>query len=222
MNNYKKNAIDFLLFSYFSFSLDDLNNNFSDVMSMIIERAYRDATQQGAFNTFLTDDNKDAAGRAYQAGVELIKEKLCGSQPPQINDYNTWHADFCQSIVERYKSKQLEHFTYGNAQKWVNMTMKYIMILVDIIRAVDDTDVATEFMNKYGSLIDTYRTDLHVPVDSYIIKAVWEDEGIKLPLIEDKLLKDGSRGSYSSEKVVAWSKWENEQVYIGFSTIFAK
>lgn len=56
---------------------------------------------------------------------------------------------------------------------------------------------------------------LHVPVDRYIIEAVWENEDVILPLIPEKICKNGKRGAYSDEKVKSWSKWEKEE-YINF------
>lgn len=50
-----ENAINFLLFSYFKITLDD---NANDILDKVIIKAYKDATQQGAFNKYLTDDIK--------------------------------------------------------------------------------------------------------------------------------------------------------------------
>ena len=60
-----------------------------------------------------------------------------------------------------YKTQDIE-FTVGHAQKWINMTMKYLYIYGDI-----DVTGIFDF--------------LHVPVDSYIFDAVEQQFGIKRP-----------------------------------------
>ena len=70
-----------------------------------------------------------------------------------------------------------------------------------------------EFENDYGEILDILLPYLHVPIDSYIIESIWENKSSTgLPII--KLLKDNTRGKYSSEKVKAWSNWDKDKDYI--------
>ena len=91
-----------------------------------------------------------------------------------------------------------DEFHYGQAQKWLNMTIKNMRI-----------------MGLWDSIIDRHSEVLHIPVDNAVIKGAWEYNDVPLPTKKDKLLKDGSRGKYSDEKRIAWSKW-NDNDYTDF------
>ena len=78
----------------------------------------------------------------------------------------------CLSVDK--KTKQRFHF--GQVQKWVNMTLKYLYLL-GIVK--DDKDIKV----------------LQIPVDSYILKALSEESGIKQ--------KTNS----------AWSRFDSEDYY---------
>lgn len=55
----------------------------------------------------------------------------------------------CSQIVDIYQAEGIE-FYIGQAQKWVNMTLKYLYVLVP--------DVVEPFYNL-----------LHIPLDNYIM-----------------------------------------------------
>lgn len=224
-NTELKNAINFLLFSYFGITFESKPDN---ILDKAISKAYKDATLRGAFNTQLTDELKEKIIKAKNdvennLGENLIKEHvnaLIKNTPHKIIDkecFNEWHSSLCQKLIECYKTA-LEsdyYFTYGNAQKWVNMTMKYLYLLNSIFSVFAKPD--TRFIDSYGKHIDKISEFLHVPVDSYIIESVWYEDSIKLPLKKEKLSKNGKHRTYNSENVVAWSKWNNnDQEYDDF------
>lgn len=80
----------------------------------------------------------------------------------------------------------IEEFKYGQAQKWVNMTRKYLF-LIGIIKDDDG---------------------LHIPVDSYIIDALWREKDIPLKIQTGKREKDYKT---PSDHVLAWSQWTNKE-----------
>lgn len=55
-------------------------------------------------------------------------------------DFDEWHKNLCEDLVDDYENafknafseKCTNIFTYGNAQKWVNMTLKYLDLLVSM------------------------------------------------------------------------------------------
>lgn len=99
-------------------------------------------------------------------------------------------------IENRYDNS--ERFYYGQAQKWLNMTIKYMWIT-----------------GKWNKKLQLLLPVLHVPDDSYIIEAVWNTDGWE-DVIEGILVKDKRKsGQFNSNKVVPWSKW-NEKQYIDF------
>lgn len=51
-------------------------------------------------------------------------------------DFTKWHHSICEEIVARYEAEGIE-FYVGQAQKWVNMTLKYLYVLVpDVVESV--------------------------------------------------------------------------------------
>lgn len=77
--------------------------------------------------------------------------------------YDTWHHSVCDEIVKYYTSNKIV-FTIGQAQKWLNMIMKYLYI-----RGYDD--------------INTVLPLLHVPLDQYIIQSADRELSIKRPCL---------------------------------------
>ena len=113
-----------------------------DDLEIAIHRAYRD------FCRTIRDKNNPEIKKldeTKKAAEEIIKKYInelldCNVQ---IN-YDAWHEKLCRKIVDENK------YTYGQAQKWVNMTMKYLVVL------------------DYKNVRD-FIPQLHVPIDSDII-----------------------------------------------------
>ena len=72
--------------------------------------------------------------------------------------FTQWHYSICKQIVEQYEAAGIE-FYIGQAQKWVNMTLKYLYVLVP--------DVVEPF----------YRF-LHIPLDNYIMDIAKKQYGV--------------------------------------------
>ena len=202
-----ENAINFLLYSYFKLTL---NSKEEEILAAAITRAYRDASSRVLSITDETNTNKDENGEEtplLDLAKESLKEQfnnLFSNDHNLHSGYDTWFYNTCEKLSEVYsnaKSKKEENeaaFYFGHAQKWVNMTMKYLYEIKSIFKKYG-TDVFTQ-------LTPDLEKKLHIPVDGYIMQAVTsapEDFplglGIQLPN------KNGKLGSYSSAK--AWSKW---------------
>lgn len=89
----------------------------------------------------------------------LLEERI-----PELASINSmeaftkWHCSVCNRIVEIYEAEGIE-FYIGQAQKWVNMTLKYLYVLVP--------DVVEPF----------YRF-LHIPLDNYIMEIAKKQYGV--------------------------------------------
>ncbi len=206
-----KQSLSILLFSVFGFDLDDLENEGLDPLEHLINKAYIDATNQGAFNT-QTKGQDEKRNEARDNARNYLSEKIYGLQSSNNKDssFDMWHKETCKGLVDQYESSFRGVFTYGNAQKWVNMTLKYADMLIPIY-----SELAID-MPPWMSIVKECHNYLHAPVDSYVIEAVWEKpDNIKeelLPLDKDKRLKkDGAWGKYSSEKVKGWSSWGEDE-----------
>lgn len=217
-NTQFRDALNFLLFSYFGITLDyeDKNIDKDNILSCAVKKAYEDATQRGAYNTQLDNDEQKAASqKAKQKATACLKDGINKIPEKEIlikgqERFDKWHEELCDKIKEKFGDSL--PFTYGNAQKWVNMTLKYLYLIDCICSEVcPDIDWFHSVQN-----ISAY---LHVPVDSYIIEKVWEMEmednktGCDkscLPIKSGKTCKNGSRGKYNSDKVEAWSTWDKK------------
>lgn len=204
-------ALDFLIYSYFGIVPKSIYNKIQGgnstkeeyrdyCIKMVIIKAYDDATGQGAYNTLFSKNIPEGDLSNLKKSSNTAKEKSANYIFKEIKEfdssvnYDEWHNTVCGKLVENYeavKHQKTGFFTYGNAQKWINMTVKYLWLLGWLPDGVSEKD-------------------LHVPVDSYIIDALWEYENVDLPLV-----KGNRKGSYSqpSDYVKPWSKWNYEDEY---------
>lgn len=210
-----ENSVEFLIFTYFGVCFKD---NFDTILKSAIKVAYNDATMQGAYNALEKENAEEIDYDEVAQELEKAIKKLLNDNS---NSYEQWHKDICKELVECYEKVTSNNknpaFSYGNAQKWVNMTMKYLYILSEIFY---DFNKNHNFENYYDIIQKLYK-ELQVPVDSFIIESVWDEkkqiEGI--PYIIGKLNKatygDGKNipGKYNSEKVVPWSKWTDKEYF---------
>ena len=115
-----------------------------DIYERASERAYLDLCRTLRLNGVdMTSHRKEIA--------DILRERitaLLASNTDQ-NSYDRWHKVICNELVGYFSPLDIG-FTYGHAQKWVNMTMKYLYIL-------DEAD--------FSDIFDF----LHVPIDSIII-----------------------------------------------------
>lgn len=182
----KENAIDFLLYSYFEVTLE---SNEEDLLRAAINRAYRDASSH------VLSVKNDKSGKK-KAVVEKISTQIKGLSDTQ--DYDSWFERLCGDLKTIYKG---EEFYIGHAQKWINMTMKYLYILKSIFEKYDKPAIFPQLTGDGG-----LEQKLHFPVDDLIMEALWNEDAQFLPLREGKK----ATGKYSKDKVVPWSQWEEQ------------
>lgn len=195
MDNNHKIAIEFLLWSYFGLTEEDKKET---IIERCIRLAYSDATNQGAYNTRKKESIKYSP--------KFISD--CIGNLRGNSDYDKWHEQSCKKIVNQFGD---EKFTYGNAQKWLNMTVKYLFIVNSIIEMLD-ADASKGFQEFYNEKFKNHEESFHVPIDSYIIESLWEEnektENAQIWLSGAKGIKNGTLGAYSTEKYKVWSKFE--------------
>ncbi len=176
------NAFEFLLFSYFGIVSDAEEPVESDeILEKLIERAYRDAASHVlSVNDDVKEDKKQEAIETIKEAIDNLKEIEFVVKDDEIchKNYDKWHKDLCDNLVENYKCccEDGYTFTYGIGQKWVNMTMKYVYVVYYI---AESCEFLIDFKEEYDNLIFNHRRSFHVPIDSYIYKAVKDDLGIK-------------------------------------------
>lgn len=142
-----------------------------------------------------SEEDKDKANNFIDSKNELIKN-ICenilspiktkeGEISFKNSDFDDWHKAKCREIInfmnnsiDKSNTKILKKdFTIGQAQKWVNMTLKYLWLLNAL-----PTGVKPEY--------------LHVPIDSYIIEIAYDNKNKfenALGLLEKKPKKSWSK-----------------------------
>ena len=204
--------MDFLIYSYFKIIPkviygDSREPDYSTYrIKKAIMKAYEDATNEGAYNTLFKKtieagklkQLKSASERARNDSAKFLFLQI-QKLSALASNYEEWHKNTCEGLYKKYSKVCLNEnepfFTYGNAQKWVNMTMKYLWLL----GLLDNT-------------VDCER--LHIPIDSFIIDAMWSDQNVNLPLRPE----NGDRSkTYAkpSDHVLGWSQW-NDIMYGAF------
>lgn len=183
-------------------------DNKAEITELCAKRAYKDLARTVDFvysttrldnmrkKTALSQDKKNAIN-FENAKAELIKS-VCDDIKKFIDElkcinkkqFDDWHSEKCESIKDSMnKATFIEdgkndaklvnnNFTYGQAQKWLNMTLKYLWLL----------DMLPDGLSE---------DSLHVPIDSFILQALKDSYHVKDIT--------GSGETYYYNKTVAWS-----------------
>ena len=210
----KDEAVKFLLYSYFGIIDEDEDR---DIAFKCAYRTYLDLARTLEFNVDLKETN-GKTGAINKYIKSMFRSKISNLIIDNINkcrsfseqgDFNEWHKKVCEEIIKNANNMKYQKegeaekdildqkIVCGQAQKWLNMTLKYLWLL---------GKVDGEF--------------LHVPVDSFIMEAAAgrkrkkhkSTEGIKVKLRDIKL------ETYSEESALKWSNWNNDDMYIQFQT----
>ncbi len=147
---------EFFIFTYFK--TKEYENNHNDLIQNIIKKAYNDATMMGAYNTFISKELYDESYLAYCNATKLIIEEIYNVKVNRSTQesFDKWYKKTCGKIIGCYDgvNSNKSIFTYGNAQKWLNMVLKYLWLL--------------------GALPNDIKEErLHAPIDSYILQKLW-------------------------------------------------
>ena len=133
-----------------------------DLMKLAIEKAYRDL--QRTMRGFpKSGESKKNEGKKQEVALrdeikknarERISAKIKNMIDCNITEQTTFdklHEDACEALIEEFKKNEYEGFTIGQAQKWINMTFKYLNLL-----DCNDIEKIYEFC--------------HIPIDRYILE----------------------------------------------------
>jgi|SRR5665213_136814 len=127
-----------------------------------ISRAYRDMNR-----TLHGLSKQGNAKKSVEEAKANLRNSLSGLQgesaPANLDEraaaFNQWHQGSCEKLIACFKPFHIYH---GQAQKWINMTIKYHWFFRD------------------GGELDAWYPVAHVPVDELILRAAAE-AGIKRP-----------------------------------------
>ena len=178
-------VLEFLKYAYFNITKGDSMN---DILRKCANKAYMDLCRTIRFKT--EDGNIKAEYKTkicdmlvnnYDALTDAVK-----STDDKQTVFDKEHNRICEEIIKTYS--EISEFTYGQAQKWLNMMLKYVLLIEE------------------NSALKSY---LHIPVDSYIMQSVGSDNPklkycLKLECIPQK---NCTVDKYSESTSKPWSKW---------------
>lgn len=149
-----KDILDFLKAIYFG--------DFTDPMKAASSRAYRDMNRTIRFHSLPLNIRmklrKDVTA-IFEREIPLLVNKGIKNQ----EEFDKWHFNLCCDIRKIYREKNI-FLTFGQTQKWVNMTIKYL------------------YMLELYSFEDIFRW-LHIPLDHYVFDIARDILGIDRPQI---------------------------------------
>ena len=172
--------LNFLLYCYWELDSKNISLDNSEIIKKnCARRAYLDLARTVKFQystsklsnmkkrIALPEENNTA--KEYEIRKEELIEKICENILSPVNgqyctdtQFNVWHPETCNYLINEMNNgcilKDSKSFTYGQAQKWVNMTLKYLWLL----------DMLPNELSE---------NSLHVPIDSFILQAL-ENEGV--------------------------------------------
>ncbi len=124
-----------------------------DYLGLCIERAYLD------FGRTIHGIGKIGdGGIRHQAAVNMMRDffaVLASSKAkPDQQQFDQWHRDACDKLKKLYAEHNYREFYFGQAQKWLNMTLKYIFVM------------GHDRLPDYEGLYELG----HVPLDNIIIE----------------------------------------------------
>ncbi|MBQ9869226.1 MAG: hypothetical protein IJM32_06170 [Ruminococcus sp.] len=127
----------FLVFAYFGIDLNDENSD-EDIIRKCVDRAYLDMCR-----TLKTAELSEK----YKESWENIKTTMTNNL---VDVLNSKHSSLVSMRNNAYE--KLTGINYGQVQKWINMSLKYMWLL--------------------GLIDDSQKAELEAPIDSYIIHKI--------------------------------------------------
>lgn len=215
--NLVNGGVDFLVYCYLGISPANSDCTEEEYKSYVAEkcanRAYRDFNRTLRFNKAVSDTNRREFINKLCKQVASEAIKLISNATEST--FDELHKEVCEKIIREAEGKSYENekvlaqngtksFYYGQAQKWINMTLKYMWLL-----------------GIWSDDFERIASKLHIPIDSYIITAVCKDNQewreFEIPIKANVKQTD----KFNIDKIEPWSKWD-DKTYIKFQTSLRK
>ena len=169
-----------------TFLIHSVFGDIEDPYLASIDRAYLD------MQTHTISGNRDDIFEMRRRETEYLYEGIM--ELPKETDFDRWH----KKTSEAMESMDTPiHLTFGQIQKWINMTIKYLYTL---------RSLGVNSIDKY---FIEHKDDFHAPIDSYVLKALnmEEDSWSKIPTYEAYLEIKGQISF--DEEYTEWPRYAN-------------
>ncbi len=151
----REDYFDFLIRCYFGEGKDSLQ--------LCVRRAYLDLnrTLHGFAGHSSADQLREEAHQRVAQIVAALKQETASQK-----SFDSWHRKACVSIRSHYRKGGFDAFSHGQAQKWLNMTLKYVF-------AMGEARLAG-YLPHYAFA--------HIPIDNVFVSAAKAIGGPDLPM----------------------------------------
>ncbi len=140
-------SIDFLICCYFGQA--------KDLYKAAIDRSYRD---MASHTLSLKKDESDSKWKYRYDASNKIREYLRVFSKDTI--FLEWHENVINEIVGIYKN----NLSIGQAQKWLNMVIKYLFVFYTVL----PKDRIEKELREFKYVIKNIK-EFYVPIDSYVL-----------------------------------------------------
>lgn len=211
-NSILKSSVEFLLYSYFGVSYDD-KDDVDFIINKVIRKAKSDALSQGAYYAIVMDDCKAKSMDAIACAESYLSVELVSLLNEHKSNFDIWHKEVCKNLVDCFndvKDKdKSQAFSYGNAQKWLNMSVKYLFIINSLFA---ELGVECEYAQRYNTYLKKNESNFHIPVDSYIIDYIYKCDEVDNTIIPGYVESKHQGKTYKkpSDYLTKWSKWTDD------------
>lgn len=122
-------------------------------------------------------EKKDKDKRKLRDIAEcLFKKQLLNIKFDSQSTFDEWHTETCEKLIDIYRDNKCidkngqPSFTYGHAQKWLNVLFKYLYVY-------EYSDEFKDFFKDKTKLIKY----LHIPIDDTILEEACKDFKLEKP-----------------------------------------
>lgn len=134
--------------------------SYSDLFYAVGVRAYRDFNRTLSFGDYPKEKRELLRASAIDSLHSAFDSLDQHSIPDQVA-FDAWHRKTADKLVRLYDEAGIA-FSYGQAQKWINMTAKYLYIAGK---------------RDFAGLFDY----LHIPIDKYIMDIAFDKFRLRKP-----------------------------------------
>lgn len=132
-----------------------------DSVKVAIRGAYRDVCR--TITGFSKHPNHNEIYNDAKDVLEKELNKLIATEISEQQEFDKWHKECCDKLITIFKNQK---FYYGQAQKWINMSLKNLSMLEH-------------------ELVEKNYEFFHIPIDNYIIEATGEKTSVAWSRMED-------------------------------------
>jgi hypothetical protein len=148
---------------YFDFLIRCYFGEGQDALQLCVRRAYLDLNR-----TLHGFAGHSTAGQLRETAHQRVAEKVAALKHEAASQqaFDSWHRKACLDLRGHYRKGGFEVFSHGQAQKWLNMTLKYVFAMGE--------------SRLPGYL--SYYSFAHIPIDNVFVAAAKAIGGPDLPM----------------------------------------